>query len=70
MVCFSCKLERHRFPQPDQFRHVLRGPIGIAETSGEVASQGLAEFVWFIAVLSTAIGLMNLFPIPVLDCRP
>jgi regulator of sigma E protease len=45
----------------------LRGPIGIAETSGEVASQGLAEFVWFIAVLSTAIGLMNLFPIPVLD---
>jgi len=45
----------------------LRGPIGIAETSGEVASQGLAEFIWFIAVLSTAIGLMNLFPIPVLD---
>lgn len=45
----------------------LRGPIGIAETSGEVAGQGLAEFIWFIAVLSTAIGLMNLFPIPVLD---
>jgi regulator of sigma E protease len=45
----------------------LRGPIGIAEASGEVASQGLAEFIWFIAVLSTAIGLMNLFPVPVLD---
>ncbi len=45
----------------------LSGPIGIAETSGAVASQGLVNFIWFIAVLSTAVGLMNLFPIPVLD---
>lgn len=45
----------------------LRGPIGIAESSGAAASAGLASFIWFIAVLSTAVGLMNLFPIPVLD---
>ena len=45
----------------------LQGPVGIAKTSGDAASQGLASFVWFIAVLSTAIGLLNLFPIPVLD---
>ena len=45
----------------------LRGPIGIAQTSGAAASQGLASFVWFIAVLSTAVGFLNLFPIPVLD---
>lgn len=45
----------------------LSGPIGIAETSGDAASQGLMSFIWFIAVLSTAVGLMNLFPIPVLD---
>ncbi|RVV99536.1 RIP metalloprotease RseP [Mesobaculum littorinae] len=45
----------------------LRGPIGIAETSGAAASQGWTSFIWFIAVLSTAVGLMNLFPIPVLD---
>ncbi len=45
----------------------LRGPIGIAQTSGVAASQGLASFVWFIAVLSTAVGFLNLFPIPVLD---
>jgi regulator of sigma E protease len=45
----------------------LRGPIGIAETSGAMASDGLASFIWFIAVLSTAVGLLNLFPIPVLD---
>ncbi|MFM2355459.1 MAG: hypothetical protein RLZZ528_1195 [Pseudomonadota bacterium] len=45
----------------------IRGPIGIAETSGAVASQGFYDFVWFIAVLSTAVGLLNLFPIPMLD---
>ncbi len=45
----------------------LRGPIGIAETSGAMAADGLASFIWFIAVLSTAVGLINLFPIPILD---
>ncbi|HHS94368.1 MAG TPA: RIP metalloprotease RseP, partial [Rhodobacterales bacterium] len=45
----------------------LRGVITIAETSGEAASQGSASFLWFVAVLSTAVGLLNLFPIPVLD---
>ncbi|MCV6598712.1 MAG: RIP metalloprotease RseP [Mangrovicoccus sp.] len=45
----------------------LQGPIGIAETSGAAASQGLSSFIWFIAVLSTAVGMINLFPIPVLD---
>ncbi len=45
----------------------LSGPVGIARVSGEVASQGLSSFIWFIAVLSTAVGLLNLFPIPILD---
>lgn len=45
----------------------LRGPLGIAESSGAAAQMGAADFIWFIAVLSTAVGLMNLFPIPVLD---
>ena len=45
----------------------LSGPIGIAETSGSMAAQGTQSFIWFIAVLSTAVGLLNLFPIPVLD---
>ena len=45
----------------------LSGPIGIAETSGAMASQGAQSFIWFIAVLSTAVGLLNLFPIPALD---
>ena len=45
----------------------MRGVITIAETSGDAASQGLSSFISFVAVLSTAIGLLNLFPIPVLD---
>ncbi|MFV0490562.1 MAG: RIP metalloprotease RseP [Pseudorhodobacter sp.] len=45
----------------------LRGPIGIAESSGAAATQGAATFILFIALLSTAVGLMNLFPVPVLD---
>ena len=45
----------------------MSGPIGIAEVSGAMASQGVQSFIWFIAVLSTAVGLLNLFPVPVLD---
>ena len=45
----------------------LSGPVAIAETAGQVASQGAMPFLALIAGLSTAIGLMNLFPIPVLD---
>ena len=45
----------------------LSGPIGIAQTSGAMASQGTQSFLRFIAVLSTAVGLLNLFPIPALD---
>ena len=45
----------------------LSSPIGIAEASAAKASDGVIEFIWFIAVLSVAIGLLNLFPIPPLD---
>jgi regulator of sigma E protease len=45
----------------------LQGPLGIAQISGETASQGLVSFVTLVAVLSTAIGMLNLFPVPVLD---
>ncbi len=45
----------------------LSGPVGIAETSGSMAEQGALSFIWFIGALSAAVGLINLFPIPVLD---
>ena len=45
----------------------LSGPLGIAQLSGQVASLGIASLVSFIAVLSVNLGLINLFPIPILD---
>jgi regulator of sigma E protease len=45
----------------------LSGPLGIAQVSGEMANQGLFDFIALIAFVSTAIGMLNLFPIPVLD---
>jgi regulator of sigma E protease len=45
----------------------LGGPLRIAQLSGEVAQLGLASLISFIAVLSVNLGLINLFPIPVLD---
>ena len=45
----------------------MSGPIGIAQVSGAMASQGAESFIWFIAVLSAAVGFLNLFPIPILD---
>lgn len=45
----------------------LSGPVGIAETSGSMAAQGTQSFLWFIGMLSAGVGLINLFPIPVLD---
>ena len=45
----------------------LGGPLRIAQMSGQVAQLGAAALVTFIAVLSVNLGLINLFPIPVLD---
>lgn len=45
----------------------LGGPLRIAQLSGQVAELGLASLLSFIAVLSINLGLINLFPIPVLD---
>ena len=45
----------------------MRGPIGIAEISGQVASAGIVPLLSLTAVLSVSIGLINLFPIPLLD---
>ena len=45
----------------------LGGPIRIAEMSGQVAEIGVVSLVWFMAVLSINLGLINLFPVPMLD---
>lgn len=45
----------------------LGGPLRIAQLSGEVARGGIVPLLWFMAVLSVNLGLINLFPVPVLD---
>ena len=45
----------------------LGGPLKIAKFSGEQASLGLSDFVWFMAVISINLGFINLLPIPLLD---
>ena len=45
----------------------LGGPLRIAQLSGDIAQLGFKELVLFMAALSVNLGLINLFPIPVLD---
>jgi regulator of sigma E protease len=45
----------------------LSGPLGIAKMSGDVAKASWLGLVQLMATLSVAIGLINLFPVPMLD---
>ena len=45
----------------------IGGPLRIAQISGEVATLGLIPLIQLSAVLSISIGLLNLFPVPLLD---
>ncbi len=45
----------------------LSGPIGIGQVIGEVWHEGTIPLIHLLALLSISLGLINLFPIPVLD---
>ena len=45
----------------------MRGPLGIAEMSGDAIKGGVENLILFIANISVAVGFMNLLPIPLLD---
>lgn len=45
----------------------LGGPVRIGHMSGEFAKRGIVPLVWFMALLSINLGLINLFPVPMLD---
>jgi regulator of sigma E protease len=45
----------------------LGGPIAMAKAAGDAASIGIYSFISVVAFLSVSIGLINLFPIPMLD---
>jgi regulator of sigma E protease len=45
----------------------LSGPLSIAEYAGDSAALGAVSFLYFLVVVSLALGFMNLLPIPILD---
>ncbi len=45
----------------------LGGPIRIAELSADFWSKGIHSTLWFMVLISLNLGLINLFPIPLLD---
>ncbi len=45
----------------------LGGPVRIAEVSGQVAKVGFEPLLQLVAIISVSVGLINLFPIPLLD---
>lgn len=45
----------------------LSGAIGMAETAGDAASNGAVSFISVLALMSFGVGILNLFPIPILD---
>ena len=45
----------------------MSGPISIAKYSGEAMKQGISVMIYFMALISVSLGLMNLLPIPILD---
>ncbi|WP_347254776.1 sigma E protease regulator RseP [Leminorella grimontii] len=45
----------------------LSGPISIAQGAGVAASYGLVYYLMFLAIISVNLGIINLFPLPVLD---
>lgn len=49
--------------KPDQ----LGGPVRIADVAGKVAQRSVFDLVYLAAFISVSVGLVNLFPIPLLD---
>ena len=45
----------------------LQGPIGIMQILYQISDNGIAQFIFFVALLNAAIGAFNLLPFPALD---
>jgi regulator of sigma E protease len=45
----------------------LQSVVGIARESGQAARRGFVDFMWWLAVISVNLGVLNLLPIPILD---
>lgn len=45
----------------------LGGPVGIAQGAGDSGRDGIASYLFFLAVVSISLGVLNLLPVPMLD---
>lgn len=45
----------------------ISGPVGIAQGAGESGRNGLVYYLYFLALVSVSLGVLNLLPIPMLD---
>ena len=50
-----------------QIKADIAGPVGIIKMTGEQAAHGLKTLLYFMAVFSINLGVLNLLPVPVLD---
>jgi regulator of sigma E protease len=57
----------YKLTQGKESADQLGGPVRIAEVSGQVAKVGFEPLLQLVAVISVSVGLINLFPIPLLD---
>lgn len=55
------------FKREVEAKSALAGPIEIAAQSGAAARSGFKDLLYLMAVISISIGLLNLFPVPILD---
>ena len=46
----------------------LSGPVGVAEVMATTASYSISAFLQLVAFISINLGVMNLLPLPALDC--
>lgn len=67
MICESTLKVMGQMISGNRSAKDLKGPVGIAQLSGQAASKDTHTVIWLIAIISANLGLMNLLPIPVLD---
>jgi len=56
-----------QFVTGDRSIKEMGGPVKIAKTSGEMASLGIEQLIFFAAFISINLGFINLLPLPMLD---
>jgi regulator of sigma E protease len=67
MICESTLMVMGQMITGKRSADELKGPVGIAQLSGQATGRDFHTVLWLIAMLSANLGLVNLLPIPMLD---